>query len=72
MLWIIILHKAMISQLLSNERQQSGFKVVTEQNSIHDAIKDTNLCGTMSADPNMNFNWMLRFHFLFVGSSTFL
>ena len=53
----------MIRQLLSNEWQQSGFKDVTEQSSIHDAIKDTNLCGTMSADlsPNMNFNWMLQF-----------
>ena len=52
----------MIRQLLSNKWQQSGFKDVTEQNSIHDAIKDTNLCGTMSADPspNMNFNRMLQ------------
>ena len=57
----------MIRQLLSNEWQQSGFKDVTEQNSIHDAIKDTNLCGTMSADPspNMNFDWMLRFRLSF-------
>ena len=53
----------MIGQLLSNERDQSGFKDITGVNSIHDAIKDANLCGTMSANPtpNMNFNWMLRF-----------
>ena len=63
MLWVIVLHKTMIGQLLSNERDQSGFKDITEENSIHDAIKDANLCGTMSANPtpNMNFNWMLRF-----------
>ena len=53
----------MIGQLLSNERDQSGFQDITEENSIHDAIKDSNLCGTMSANPtpNMNCNWMLRF-----------
>ena len=63
MLWVIILHKTMIGQLLSNERDQIGFKDVAEENSIHDAIKDANLCGTMSTNPtpNMNFNWMLRF-----------
>ena len=63
MLWVIILHKTMIGQLLSNERYQSGFKDITEENSIHDAIKDANLCGTMSANPtpDMNFNWMLWF-----------
>ena len=63
MLWVIVLHKTMIVQLLSNERDQSGFKDITEENSIHDAIKDANLCGTMSTNPipNINFNWMLRF-----------
>ena len=63
MLWVIVLHKMMIGQLFSNERDQSGIKDITEENSIHDAIKDANLCGTMSANPtpNMNFNWMLRF-----------
>ena len=63
MLWIIILQKTMIGQLLSNEWDRSGFKDVTEENSIHDAIKDVNLCGTMSANPNpnMNFDWMFRF-----------
>ena len=63
MLWVIILHKTMIGQLLSNERDQSGFKDVAEKNSIHDTIKDANLCGTMSTNPtpNVNFNWMLQF-----------
>ena len=63
MLWVIVLHKTMIGQLLSNERDQSGFKDITEEISIHDAIKDTNLRGTMSANPtpNMNFNWMFWF-----------
>ena len=63
MLWVIVLHKTMIGQFLSNEQDQSGFKDITEESSIHDAIKDANLCGTMSANPtpNMNFNWMLRF-----------
>jgi len=63
MLWVIILHKTMIGQLLSDKRDQSGFKDVAEENSIHDTIKDANLRGTMSTDPtpNMNFNWMLWF-----------
>ena len=34
---------------------------VAEEVSIHDAVKDTNLCGTMSANssPDMNFERML-------------
>ena len=56
-------HKTLIGQLLSNEWDQSSFKDITEEISIHDAIKDTDLCGTMSANPtpNMNFNWMPQF-----------
>ena len=75
MLWVIVLHKTMIGQLLCNERDQSGFKDITEENSIHDAIKDANLCGTMSANPtpNMNFNCgCFGFGLRFIGLSIFL
>ena len=63
MFWIVILHKTVIGQLLSYEWDQRGFQDAAEELSIHDTIKDTNLGGTISANPgpNMYFQRMLWF-----------
>ena len=62
MFGIIILHETGIGQFLSEEQDQHSFQDAGEEIGIHDAFKDTNLCGTMSAHPgpNMNFQQMLR------------
>ena len=60
MLRVVILHEPVNRKLLSNEWKESGFQDVAIAIGIHDAIKDSNLCGTMStnARPDMNLQWM--------------
>ena len=65
MFWVIILPEPVVRKFYSNEWDQRGLQDVAEQISIHDAIKDKNLCGTVSANscPNMNFQQMFWFWF---------
>ena len=44
---VIILHDPVVRKFFSNGQNKRGLQDVAEQISIHDAIKDTNLCGTM-------------------------
>jgi len=63
---VIILHEPVVGKFFSNGWDEHGLQDVAEQISIHDAIKDTNLCGTVSANscPNMNLQRMFWFRFL--------
>ena len=65
MFWVIILHEPVVDKFFSNEWNEHGRQDVAEQISIHDAIKDTNLCGTVSANscPDMNLQRMFWFWF---------
>ena len=61
MLWVVILHELVNRELLSNEWEEHSLQDVIVQIGIHDAIKDANLCGTMSTNPrpHMNLQQML-------------
>ena len=61
MFWVIVLHEPVIGKLFSDKGHKGRYKDVAEEISIYDAVKDTNLCGTMSANssPDMNFERML-------------
>ena len=63
---VIILHEPVVRKFSSNEREKRCLQDVAVQISIHDTIKDTNLCGTMSANsrPDMNLQRMFWFWFL--------
>ena len=51
MLRVIILHEPVNRKLLSYEREERSLQDVAIEIGIHDAIKDANLCGTMSTNP---------------------
>ena len=63
MFGIVVLHKPVVRKFVSDEWDERRLKYVAKEISIHDAIKDANLSGTMAANspPDMNFEWMLRF-----------
>jgi len=65
MFGIVVLHKPVVRKFVSDEWDERRLKYVAKEISIHDAIKDANLSGTMAANspPDMNFEWMLRFKF---------
>ena len=56
-LWVIVLSEPVIGKLFSDKGHKGRLQDVAKEISIHDAFKDTNLCGTMSANssPDMNF-----------------
>ena len=60
---VIVLHEPVIGKLFSDKEHKGRLQDVAEEISIHDAVKDANLCGTMSANssPDMNFERMLWF-----------
>ena len=60
---VVILNKPVIRKLLSDKGNKCRLYDVAEEISIHDAIKDANLCSTMFADsrPNMYLQRMLWF-----------
>jgi len=60
------LHEPVIRKLFSNKGHKGRLQDVAEEISIHGAIKDSNLCGTMSANssPDMNFERMRWFRLL--------
>ena len=60
---IVVLHEPVVGKFVSDKWHERRLKYVAEEISIHDAIKDTNLSGTMAANPppDMNFEWVLRF-----------
>ena len=60
---VIVLHEPVVWKFFSNEQNECGLQDVAEQISIRDAIKDTNLCYTMSANscPDMNLQRMFWF-----------
>ena len=60
---VIILHEPVVGKFFSNERNERGLQDVAEQISIHDAIKDTNLCGTVSANSCRDMNLQRMFWF---------
>ena len=60
---IVILHEPVVRKLVSDKWDERRLQYVAEEITIHDAIKDTNLRGTMAANssPDMNFERVLRF-----------
>ena len=62
MLWIVILHEAVIWKFLVDERNQIASQNITIEVSKHDSFKDANLCSAMSAysSPHVYFQRMLR------------
>ena len=62
---IVVLHELVVGKFVSDKWHERGLKYIAEEISIHDAIKDTNLSGTMAANPppppDMNFERVLRF-----------
>ena len=48
---VIALHEPVIRKLFSDKGHQGRLQDVAEEISIHDAVKDANLCGTMSFQP---------------------
>ena len=60
---VIVLHEPVIGKLSSDKGYKGRLQNVAEEISIHDAVKDANLCGTMSANSrqDMNFERMLWF-----------
>ena len=61
MLGVIILHESVIWKGLCYERDKRCLKNVKVEFSIHDAVKDADLRGRVSADssPDMDFEWVL-------------
>ena len=61
----IVVHEPVVGKFVSDKWHERRLKYVAEEISIHDAIKDTNLSGTMAANPppppDMNFEQGLRF-----------
>ena len=60
---VIVLHEPVIWKLFLDKGHQGRLQDVAEEIRHHDAVKDANLCGTISANssPNMNFERMLWF-----------
>ena len=61
------LHESVVGKFVSDKRDECCLQYVAEEISIHDAIKDANLSGTMSTNspPDVNFEWVLRFRLSF-------
>ena len=63
MFQVIVLHEPVIGKLFWDKGHKGRLQDVAEEISIHDAVKDTNLCETMSdnSSSDMNFERILRF-----------
>jgi len=50
MFGIVVLHKPVVRKFVSDEWDERRLKYIAKEISIHDAIKDANLSGTMAAN----------------------
>ena len=56
MFWVIVFHEPVVWKFFPDERKEDGLQNVEVEACFHDAIKNTNVCGTMSANPCPDVN----------------